>query len=432
MSDRWITLEIEPMVERRPVAVGIPIPPPRRHPAWSAAIAVLFVAGALAGMVGAWLAATSNLDWNTAVRDSAVVRDDLALRSQLAASALTDEFAALEATAATLGDVSAALDTASLVAADLEEVARAGTPSGPAEMDLLLGAIYRLAGALDDAFPGLAEVGIAGPTGPGGALRAAGDALTSAPEVPAATSVTGFGPFILQHPTPGRSVTNPFGTTRGESVHNGIDFGAPSGTPILAAADGIVERAGWLDEAAGNGIILRHGGGWETRYFHMLTADLPVSVGDQVLAGDVIGEVGSTGLSTGPHLHFEIVFGPIRLDPQSTNFAYTAGIGDQVAAPITEAPDVVEQDVVSRAAGGPTPEISALSDVLVRIADVQTELKDIAVDATAGADWLQTRSFEQQDRARAGALLLYIGVVAVVVGLLVMWATRPQWPPARR
>jgi murein DD-endopeptidase MepM/ murein hydrolase activator NlpD len=426
MSDRWLTLEIEP--ERRPVAVGIPVPPPRRHRAWSAVIGILLATGALAGLVGAWLAATSSLDWNAAVRDSAVVRDDLALRSQLAASALTDEFSELEATAATLGDVSAALDTASLIAADLEEVARAGPPSDPAEVDLLVGAIFRLAGALDDAFPGLAEIGVADSTGPGGALRAAGEALTSTPETP--SPVSGFGPFVLQNPLPGHPITDGFGTTRGAGVHNGIDIGAPAGSLIYAAADGVVQRAGWLDEAAGNGVIIDHGGGWETRYFHMLSADLPVGVGDEVVAGQVIGDVGSTGLSTGPHLHFEIVFGPVRLDPQGPAFTYTTGdveVGDTAEAPAADA----GVTPIPNSTDAPSAEIAALSDVLTRIAAVQAELDEIAADASEGARWLQMRSFAQQDRAQTGALLLYVGALAVALGLLVMWATRPQWPPTR-
>ena len=56
----------------------------------------------------------------------------------------------------------------------------------------------------------------------------------------------------------------------------------------------------------------------------------------------------------------------------------------------------------------------------------QTELKDVAADATEGARWLQTRTFDQQDRARRGSLLLFVGAIAVVLGLLLMWATRPE------
>ena len=202
MDERWLTFEIEPIPERRPVAVGIPVPPPKRHRAVAVTIGGLLVVGTLVGLTGAWLAASSNLDWNAAVRNSAVIRDELALRAERAAASLTDEFAELEATAASLGEVSAALDIASLVAADLEEVAQTGPPADPASVDLLFGTIYRLAGALDDAFPGLADLGVADADGPGDALRAAGEALTGLPDAAVSEPVTGFGPFVLQHPLP--------------------------------------------------------------------------------------------------------------------------------------------------------------------------------------------------------------------------------------
>lgn len=447
MADRWLTLEVEPepsaefrpgpareATDRRPIAIRVEVPPQRRHLMWSAVIAILLVGGALTGVVGAWMTGSSDLGWNDVVRDSAVVRDDLAVRSQLAATTLTEQFAELERTAASLGDLSTALDTASRVAADLEEAARAGPPSNEAELEQLTGAIFRLADALDDAFPELAEVGLAGAIGPGEALRATSEALTIPSTAPAPAPVTGFGPFVLQNPLPGRAVTNPFGTTRGESVHNGIDFGAPAGTEILAAADGVVERAGWLDEAAGNGVILRHGGGWETRYFHMVSADVPVAVGDRVSAGEVIGRVGSTGISTGPHLHFEIVFGPVRMDPLGPSFAFDTVIetvGDAPEVPTTEDRELVADDNVTPALDEPTSEIAALSDVLMRIAAVQTELKEIAADASDEAGSLQARAFEQQSRSNTAALILYCGALAVVIGLLLMWATRPQWPPTR-
>lgn len=88
------------------------------------------------------------------------------------------------------------------------------------------------------------------------------------------------------------------------SGHNGVDFAAPSGTPVYAAADGVVKSAGWSAYGGGNEIQIQHPsiGNLVTWYSH-LTQKL-ASVGDQVKAGQIIGKVGSTGYSTGPHLHF--------------------------------------------------------------------------------------------------------------------------------
>lgn len=98
----------------------------------------------------------------------------------------------------------------------------------------------------------------------------------------------------------------------GYRAHRGIDLAAPAGSPIYAPAAGVVSGAGW---AGGYGIsvILEHGGGLQTRYGHM--SSFVVAVGQSVAAGSVIGYVGSTGLSTGPHLHYEIRSNGQSIDP---------------------------------------------------------------------------------------------------------------------
>jgi murein DD-endopeptidase MepM/ murein hydrolase activator NlpD len=93
--------------------------------------------------------------------------------------------------------------------------------------------------------------------------------------------------------------------------HSGIDLAAPLGSPIYATSDGIVSTANWRG-GYGLFVSLDHGGGVQTRYGHM--SQLNVTAGQQVHKGDVIGRVGSTGLSTGPHLHYEI-----RLNGQAVN-----------------------------------------------------------------------------------------------------------------
>lgn len=93
--------------------------------------------------------------------------------------------------------------------------------------------------------------------------------------------------------------------------HAGIDIPGPLGTPIYATADGVAEHAGWMN-GYGNLVKLEHGRGLETRYGHM--SRLAVSSGDRVVKGQVIGYMGSTGRSTGSHLHYEV-----RIDGSPVN-----------------------------------------------------------------------------------------------------------------
>ena len=125
------------------------------------------------------------------------------------------------------------------------------------------------------------------------------------------------GDFSITHrPVPGE-VTSPFGdrvhpifgTVR---MHFGVDFDGETGDPIVAAADGVVLFSGWRN-GYGNTIMISHGGGWTTLYAHQ--TDNNVSVGQEVAGGELIGWVGSTGWSTGSHLHFEVRRDGVALDP---------------------------------------------------------------------------------------------------------------------
>ncbi len=100
--------------------------------------------------------------------------------------------------------------------------------------------------------------------------------------------------------------------------HMGLDFAAPSGTPIYATADGIVKFSGFSTGGYGNHVIINHGFGYETLYGHMVRVG--ATQGQQVKRGQVIGYVGSTGKSTGPHLHYEVHKSGVQLDP--INFFY--------------------------------------------------------------------------------------------------------------
>lgn len=95
-------------------------------------------------------------------------------------------------------------------------------------------------------------------------------------------------------------------------MHNGLDFTAPQGTPIYATGDGVVTTAG-AGGGAGNHVIINHGYGYETVYMHMVR--IKANVGQKVKRGEVIGWVGSTGASTGPHCHYEVHINGEPVDP---------------------------------------------------------------------------------------------------------------------
>ena len=123
------------------------------------------------------------------------------------------------------------------------------------------------------------------------------------------------GDGTLQWPLPGHTyISCHFGEVDafGNAGHRGTDIPAPEGTPILAAHSGTVLVSGWND-SYGNQVLLDNGAGLSTRYAHM--AATAVTAGETVTAGQVIGYVGSTGDSTGNHLHFEMMQGGIRVNP---------------------------------------------------------------------------------------------------------------------
>ncbi|MCL4460785.1 MAG: M23 family metallopeptidase [Nitrospirae bacterium] len=95
---------------------------------------------------------------------------------------------------------------------------------------------------------------------------------------------------------------SPFGV--GRDFHPGIDIAGPTGVPVVATAGGTVEAAGW-DQGYGKSVRIRHGEGIETLFGHL--DSVAVSRGESVVRGEVIGYLGNTGLSTGPHLHYEIL-----------------------------------------------------------------------------------------------------------------------------
>lgn len=110
-------------------------------------------------------------------------------------------------------------------------------------------------------------------------------------------------------------ITSNFGMRR-RRAHQGIDLAAPRGTPVYATADGIVTRSKWL-RGYGRFIEIDHGAGIETRYAHLNARE--VESGSRVRLGDLIGYVGSSGRSTGPHLHYEVRLDGVAVDPRTVN-----------------------------------------------------------------------------------------------------------------
>ena len=96
-------------------------------------------------------------------------------------------------------------------------------------------------------------------------------------------------------------------------LHAGLDFTAPSGTPIYATADGVVQAAGFNSDGYGNKVVINHGYGYQTLYGHMVR--VKAKVGQTVKRGEVIGYIGSTGKSTGPHCHYEVIKRGAKVDP---------------------------------------------------------------------------------------------------------------------
>jgi peptidoglycan hydrolase-like protein with peptidoglycan-binding domain len=127
------------------------------------------------------------------------------------------------------------------------------------------------------------------------------------------TTPVANGPVRLLRPVPG-PIGDRFGARRrGGRTHTGIDFPVQAGTQVGAAGVGVTEFAGWNSGGYGNLVVIRHRLGYTTWYAHLST--ITTWVGEQVTGGTRLGYVGSTGHSTGPHLHFELRKNAVPIDP---------------------------------------------------------------------------------------------------------------------
>ena len=144
------------------------------------------------------------------------------------------------------------------------------------------------------------------------------------PEIPSKVAIPGVATGKIDYPLASWVFTQGFGcspywfepweSSIGCNFHNGVDLAADAFTPIAAADGGIVEYAGWCDCGLGYYVKIDHGNGEKTVYGHMAEAPW-VSAGEAVSKGDIIGPVGSTGNSTGPHVHFIVEVNGVAQDP---------------------------------------------------------------------------------------------------------------------
>ncbi len=153
---------------------------------------------------------------------------------------------------------------------------------------------------------GLTVDGVAGPATIASLKRGRGPRRTSGQTVSNPS-----GPVRFLRPVHGQ-ITSPFGMRWGR-MHHGIDFGASSGTPVGAGGRGTVSFAGWNSGGYGNLVVIDHRLGFQSWYAHL--SSVSVGSGQRVSGGTRIGAVGSTGHSTGPHLHFEVRLRGTPIDP---------------------------------------------------------------------------------------------------------------------
>jgi murein DD-endopeptidase MepM/ murein hydrolase activator NlpD len=169
--------------------------------------------------------------------------------------------------------------------------------------------------------------------------------------------------FLLRTPVDGARVTSSFGARRHpilgyNRMHPGIDFGAPKGTPVYAAGDGVVAESRWAG-GYGNWVRISHNGGWSTGYGHLSRS--VVRSGQRVRQGQIVAYVGSTGLSTGPHLHYEIWIKGKKVNPKGAKVPQggTELTGSQLAAFRMEKGRI--ESTLARAATRPdAPQMAAL------------------------------------------------------------------------
>lgn len=143
--------------------------------------------------------------------------------------------------------------------------------------------------------------------------------------------------FLLRNPVPSGKFRSGFGMRRHpilkySKMHWGVDWSAPRGTPIISPGNGVVQKAGWAG-GYGKQTVVKHANGYETSYSHQTRFGKGIRPGVRVRQGQVIGYIGTTGLSTGPHLHYEMRVNGKRVDPMRVRLPKGNTLsGEQLAA----------------------------------------------------------------------------------------------------
>ena len=126
---------------------------------------------------------------------------------------------------------------------------------------------------------------------------------------------------LMKTPINGARLSSPFGMRKHpidgfNKMHRGTDFAAPMGTPIMASGNGVIKKAGWCG-GGGNCVVIKHNSTYQTVYAHMSKFASGIRIGVRVKQGQTIGYVGSTGKSTGPHLHYEVIVNGKKINSQT-------------------------------------------------------------------------------------------------------------------
>ncbi len=164
--------------------------------------------------------------------------------------------------------------------------------------------------------------------------------------------------FLIRKPIDGGALRSTFGMRRHPilryyRMHNGVDWAAPVGTPIRAAGSGAVRFAGW-DSGYGRRVEIEHTHGYVTTYNHMSAFGPGVATGVRVRQGQVIGRLGSTGLSTGPHLHYEVMINERLVDPLGIKLPKGRELTGRALASFKREREQIDA-VLRSAPGGGTP-----------------------------------------------------------------------------
>ena len=171
--------------------------------------------------------------------------------------------------------------------------------------------------------------------------------------------------FLVRKPIAEGEITSPFGMRfhpilHYARMHTGVDWAAPIGTPIYAAGNGVIIKAGW-DGGYGRRVEIQHANGYVTAYNHMSSFGRAIAEGARVVQGQTVGYLGDSGLATGPHLHYEVIINGNFVDPMAIKLPRTREFDGRMLAAFKRERDRIDQlmaespSAAAMAAERPTP-----------------------------------------------------------------------------